>query len=138
MSSGVEELEGTVGGNIEQSTAVKAIVDFYGPSELQVMAETQDRFNRAHDFESGQLRSASPLVHLTKDDPPLLILHGDNDKTVPVSQSTLLHERYQKVGLDSELHILKGAGHGGMAFSDENRFLIIKRFLDHHLIDQNM
>jgi len=134
MSSGVEELEGTVGGNLDQSTKVKAIVDLYGPSELKVMAETQERFNRAHDFESGQLHSASPLVHLTPDDPPVLILHGDKDKTVPVSQSELLHERYQNTGLESELHILEGAGHGGMVFSDEERYQLIKAFLDRHLM----
>jgi len=98
------------------------------------MAETQERFNRAHDFESGQLHSASPLVHLTPDDPPVLILHGDKDKTVPVSQSELLHERYQNTGLESELHILEGAGHGGMVFSDEERYQLIKAFLDRHLM----
>ncbi len=137
MSSGIEELEGTVGGNVDQSSAVKAIVDFYGPSELMIMAETQERFNRAHDFESGQLHSASPLVHRTPDDPPVLILHGDKDKTVPVSQSELLDERYQKAGLESELHILEAAGHGGMVFSDETRYQLIKAFLDRHLKPMN-
>ncbi len=80
-----------------------------------------------------QLVSASPLTYLTPDDPPILILHGDQDPTVPVEQSQLLHERYQAAGLESELHILQGAGHGGMVFSDEERYQLIKTFLDKHL-----
>jgi acetyl esterase/lipase len=136
MSSDIEELEGTVGGNPDQSSAVSAIVDLYGPSDLVEMAKTQERFNRAHDFETGQLASASPLVHLTPNDPPVLILHGDKDKTVPVEQSHLLDERYRKLGLESELHILEGAGHGGTVFSDEERYTLIKAFLDRHLRDE--
>jgi acetyl esterase/lipase len=137
MSAGVDTLEGTVGGNTNQSTTVKAIIDFYGPSDLTVMAKAQNRFKRAHDFEPGQLDSASPLRHLTEDDPPVLILHGDKDRTVPVEQSKLLHDCYQKTGLESDLHILEGAGHGGPVFSDEARYQLIKSFLDRHLTDLN-
>ncbi|MCK4564517.1 MAG: alpha/beta hydrolase fold domain-containing protein, partial [Verrucomicrobia bacterium] len=135
LSGGIEELEGTVGGNLDQHSSASAIVDLYGPSELNVMAETQERFNRAHRFDPKQLTSASPLTYLSPDDPPVLILHGDSDKTVPVEQSQLLHERYQKAGLESELHIIEGAGHGGMVFSDDERHQLIKAFLDRHLAE---
>ena len=133
MSSGVEELEGTVGGNTNQSTTVKAIIDLYGPSELTVMREKRERFKRSHEFGTEQLAHASPLTYLTPNDPPVLILHGDNDTTVPVEQSMLLHERYQDAGLTSKLHIIEGAGHGGSVFSDEERYKLIKAFLDQHL-----
>ncbi|VGO22262.1 alpha/beta hydrolase fold domain-containing protein [Pontiella sulfatireligans] len=135
MSSGVQELEGTVGGNTNQSSTVKAIVDLYGPSDFSAFSKTSERFNKAHEFRQEQLTHASPLTYLSKDDPPVLILHGDQDKTVPVEQSKLLHERYQKAGLTSELHIIKGAGHGGMVFSDEERYQLIKAFLDQHLAE---
>ncbi len=135
MSSGNTEMEGTVGGNTNQSTAVKAIIDLYGPSELTVMLEKSERFARSHSFVMEQLASASPLTYLSPDDPPALILHGDIDQTVPVEQSQLLHERYQKAGLESELHVIEGAGHGGMVFSDEERYRLIKEFLDRHLAE---
>jgi len=48
-------------------------------------------------------------------------------------QNKLLHERYQDAGLTSELHILEGAGHGGVVFSDEERFQRIKAFLERNL-----
>jgi acetyl esterase/lipase len=135
LSSGFHELEGTVGGNLDQSSAVRAIVDLYGPSEFAAMAKNSERFNKAHDFQIEQLKHASPLTYLTKDDPPVLILHGDADKTVPVGQSILVDERYRAMGLESELHILEGAGHGGMVFSDDGRYRVIKAFLDRHLME---
>ncbi len=133
LSGGVEALEGTVGENTDQTGAIRAIIDLYGPSELSVMAETSDRFNRAHQFDTEQLAGASPLTYLTPDDPPVLILHGDQDPVVPVEQSHLLHERYQNAGLTSELHILEGAGHGGAVFSDQERYQIIQTFLERNL-----
>ncbi len=133
LSSGVTDLEGTVGGNTNQSSAVKAIVDLYGPSEFSEFAKSSDRFNKAHEIRTDQLKHASPLTYLDKNDPPVLILHGDQDTTVPVEQSILTDKRYKELGLESHLHILEGAGHGGPAFSDEERYQLIKTFLDRHL-----
>ena len=55
--------------------------------------------------------SASPAKQLTPDDPPLLILHGTEDKTTPVEQSIQLHEAAKKAGVESELVIVEGAPH---------------------------
>jgi acetyl esterase/lipase len=55
--------------------------------------------------------SASPIKQLSKDDPPMLILHGTGDKTTPVDQSTRLHEAAKKIGVPSEVVIIEGAPH---------------------------
>jgi acetyl esterase/lipase len=55
--------------------------------------------------------SASPIKQLSKDDPPMLILHGTLDTTTPLNQSTRLHEAAQKLGIPCELIIIEGAGH---------------------------
>ena len=55
--------------------------------------------------------SASPIKQLSKDDPPLLILHGTADKTTPLDQSTRFHEAALQMGVDSELVIIEGAPH---------------------------
>lgn len=133
LSSGVADLEGTVGGNTNQSSSVKAIIDFYGPSEFLEFSKTSDRFNSENSISEEQLRHASPLTYLTKEDPPVIIFHGDNDKTVPVGQSTLAKERYSEMGLEAELHVIEGAGHGGREFSDDERYGLIKAFADRHL-----
>ena len=133
LSAGFQELEGTVGGNTNQSSSVSAIVDFYGPSDFMVFSKTDPRFKNAHEFLPNQLKHVSPLTYLTKDDPPVIIFQGDQDKTVPTEQSKLVHKHYQKMGLESHLHILEGTGHGGKVFSDETRYQQIKAFLDTHL-----
>jgi len=55
--------------------------------------------------------SASPIKQLSKDDPPMLILHGTADRTTPLAQSMRFHEAAQKIGVHSELIVIKGASH---------------------------
>lgn len=131
LSGGDVELEGTVGGNLTESSRVQAIVDLFGPSELQELANEKAAFSRGKSAEL--LQSASPLQYLDKRDPPLLILHGDKDQVVPLSQSKILHQRYQQAGLDSELHVIKGAGHGGVQFKDPAQYQLIKDFFEQHI-----
>ncbi len=67
-------------------------------------------FGQINDLES-QLRSISPVEHVTADDPPLLLIHGDKDKTVPMQQSEVMRDRYQEAGLPVELIVQPGGGH---------------------------
>ena len=131
LSGGVAELEGDVGGNRKESSRVQAIVDLYGPSDLEAYAKANPKFQRRKTDEL--LRSASPLQYLSADDPPLLVMHGEQDPVVPVAQSQRLHERYVQAGLDAELHILPGAGHGGRPFKDRQTYQWIRQFLQKHL-----
>ncbi len=138
LSGGVDELEGDVGGNLDQSSRVQAVVDLYGPSALGQLAERSERFRRNQPPEAlatfdAMARSASPVTYLTADDPPLLILHGDKDPVVSVSQSQLMHDRYQEAGLDSSLRVIAGAQHGGPEFSTADIESLVKEFLDHHI-----
>lgn len=55
--------------------------------------------------------SASPIKQLSKDDPPMLILHGTADKTTPLDQSTRFNEAAKEIGVLSELIIVEGAPH---------------------------
>ena len=131
LSAGEDELEGMVGGNLNESSQVHAVVDLFGPSALLSYADEVPDFRGKKS--SALLWSASPVRYLTSDDPPVLIFHGDEDSIVPVSQSRILHERYRQVGLDSTLHIIEGAAHGGMEYSDSIRYPLIKEFFDKHI-----
>ncbi len=73
--------------------------------------------------------SVSRLVEVL----PAGIFYGDQDKVVPPSQNKVVHERYQAAGLESSLHMIKGAGHGGMPFSDAERYGLVKAFVDRHI-----
>jgi acetyl esterase/lipase len=56
-------------------------------------------------------RAAIPVNHVTKDDPPMLILHGTADKLVPTSQPQGLADRLNEVGVDNTLVLVGGAPH---------------------------
>jgi dipeptidyl aminopeptidase/acylaminoacyl peptidase len=106
-------------------------VDLFGPSTLGLFAEKSEPFRQNKTPEL--LKSASPVTYLSKDDPPVLIFHGDKDQLVPLSQSEHIHKRYQEMGLKSSLHVIEGAGHGGPRFSDSARYELVKEFFARHI-----
>jgi dipeptidyl aminopeptidase/acylaminoacyl peptidase len=73
------------------------------------------------------------VTYLTKGDPPLLIFHGSNDQLVPLGQSQHMHQRYQEAGLESTLHVLPGARHGGPQFSNATTYSQVKEFFARHV-----
>ena len=74
--------------------------------------------------------AASPTTYVSKDDPPFLIIHGENDMTIPVSQSELLASKLKAAGVPVNLIVEEGRGHGvgGPAFAQE-----ITSFFDKYL-----
>jgi dipeptidyl aminopeptidase/acylaminoacyl peptidase len=74
-------------------------------------------------------RLASPVFHVDQADPPLLLLHGDQDPQMPVNQSLELLGAYQKVKAPVQWQIVHGAGHGGAKFYDEEHLALVERFL---------
>lgn len=102
----------------QESSRIQAAVDMFGPSDL-----TRDFEGGAgsrlgaevfgtSDLSSGILRQASPLTHVSTDDPPFLILHGEEDRLVPLEQSQLLYEQLLVAGVPAELVVVMNAGHG--------------------------
>ncbi|MNN82412.1 Prolyl oligopeptidase family protein [compost metagenome] len=65
--------------------------------------------DRVKDLEALQL--FSPILHLTKDYPPTMLLHGNSDTDVPYEQSVIMHEKLQQVGVTSELITIEGGDH---------------------------
>jgi acetyl esterase/lipase len=57
-------------------------------------------------------RKISPLYHVTADDPPTLIIHGDADKLVPIQQAELIVEKLKGAGVEAKLVVKPGASHG--------------------------
>ena len=57
-------------------------------------------------------RQISPVTHVTADDPPTWIIHGDADKLVPIQQAELIIEKLKSVGVPAELSVKQGAAHG--------------------------
>ena len=57
-------------------------------------------------------KAISPVNHVTQDDPPTLIIHGDADTLVPIQQAELVMARLKEAGVPCELVVRKGQGHG--------------------------
>ena len=128
---------------------VKAVVDWYGPTDLltmppNVLSEKRTRAELAK--ANGALllggivmdqpekaKAVSALHQVTKDDVPFLIMHGAADTSVPVDQSERLHAALKAAGVESTLKLLSGAGHGGKEFDSAESRALIQGFLDKHL-----
>ena len=75
---------------------------------------------------------ASPVFHVDRHDPPLLLLHGDQDPQMPINQSHELCGAYERARAPVQFVVVHGAAHGGPMFYDEERLEIVKRFLRKH------
>jgi acetyl esterase/lipase len=54
----------------------------------------------------------SPVYHVSPDDPPTLIIHGDRDTLVPIQQAEIIVDKLKSAGVESKLAVKKGEGHG--------------------------
>ena len=133
------ELEGNEG-NTNVSSRVQAVCDFYGPSDLWTTDHhlADSVANNAVPKLIGGLieqnvekaRLASPLNYVTADACPFLIVHGDKDPIVPLEQSVALNDALQKVGVPTQLYIVKGGGHG---FNDPHAYELANAFFAKYL-----
>jgi acetyl esterase/lipase len=57
-------------------------------------------------------RRISPITHVGATSAPALIIHGDADKLVPISQAEAIVARFKEAGVPAELVVKKGADHG--------------------------
>ena len=144
-SYGHAELEGEIGGDRAQSSDVQGIISFYGGANLTTILKQSTphglgvRVPALDLLLGGQpddvpvlARLASPVFHVDKNDPPLLLLHGDQDPQMPVNQALELAGAYQKVNAPVQLEIVHGAAHGGAMFYDEQRMGVVLKFLRRH------
>jgi len=104
-SGGVEELEGT-GGRQEFSSSVQLVVAFNPASEFEDLPGNAVRafLGGGREEVPEQYRKAAPATWLDRNDPPMLLLHGTNDKTVPYSQSVNFVAALRKLGIEAGLY----------------------------------
>jgi len=148
-SGDVADAEGTVGPSDEWSSRVQAAADYFGPTDFFrvegwhegpgtpesallgfTLGDVQD-----HEFDPAW----APLValahltgvtaHVSPDDPPFHIAHGDADTTVWPEHSELLYADLRAAGVESTLRIVPGAGHGLPQSEDTLVFQFFQRHL---------
>ncbi len=147
LTAGRGELDGDVGEHPEQSSAVQAVVAWFGAADMLATASRSSLEAEIvpFDFEAALLgvgsaaevlrdaadraRQASPLTWVSADAPPFLIAHGDRDRVVPPAQSHSLHEALVRAGARSALLLLGGAGHEDAAFDTPESLALTAGFL---------
>jgi acetyl esterase/lipase len=140
-SGGVAELDGEVN-NLKQSSRVQAVIDWFGPTDFLHIGdfESDIRHNAPDSPESrliggalldnkDKAAKASPITYVSKESPPFLIMHGDQDRTVPFNQSELLYDALKKADADVTFVSMKGAGHG---FGGSEAITPVEEFLRKH------
>lgn len=131
-----------VGENLEYSSSVQAVCDWYGPSDFVEFAKEN---NGSADSPEALLmggpahrvpevaEAANPCTYLSPETPPFLILHGNQDHTVPFSQSEILYERLTANQTPVEFYELDGADHADRHFVQPAIRKIILEFFERNL-----
>ena len=57
-------------------------------------------------------QEASPIYHVSPDDPPFLLIHGDKDEIVPVAHSINMAKKLREMNVESKLYVVEGGAHG--------------------------
>ena len=145
-TNGNDQLEGTIGEHLGQSSDVQAIVDYYGPTNFMTILQQSTPHGLSVRVPALELllggqpagkpdlaELASPVYHVGTADPPLMILHGDQDPQVPINQSHELHGKYEEFDLPVVFQVVHGGAHGGELFHDDRRLKLVQDFLDKSL-----
>lgn len=134
-----------VGEHLDQSSRVQAVCDYYGPTDFHAFVSRPGYENHANPTSPESLllggtvkekpelaKAANPITYVTPDDPPFLIVHGDQDPVVPLQQSELLYHALKSAQRSVHFHTIHGAGHG-QGFDGPEVLPMVQRFFDQHL-----
>lgn len=129
---------------LEQSSEIQAVVNIYGRTRqvrgwYEKIEQGRPR-NTTELLMNGKpedipevYEKATPTTYMRAGLPPFLILHGTEDKAVPIIQNDLFYEDLVKAGTDVDYYRVVGAGHGGPEFYQPEVKRIILDFLNKHL-----
>jgi acetyl esterase/lipase len=126
---------------LDESSKVQCVVDYFGPADLTLYAESPGIEKAYMKPLLGTLfadkpevfTKASPVSHVTKDSAPFMIFHGTLDIVVPMLHSDRLHEKLTAAGVESTLVPVRGKGHGWEGETAGKTRTQAIEFLDKHL-----
>jgi acetyl esterase/lipase len=135
VTNGLSRFENS--GNPGQSSAVQAVVDEFGPSDISKIASDYDTAAQEMNYAAANwlaqfvfgarttlsvqddpaaMASANPLTYVGASSPPFVLLHGSADQLVSPSQTRILHNALRAKGVDSTRYVVEGANHGDLTF----------------------
>jgi len=110
-----------------ENVKVAAIIDKYGITNVwdwaygpTITSKSATQWLGAKAKDSAFARSVSPLYNISKQSPPVFIVHGNADPTVPYTQSVDLHEKLMAAGVYTEFVTVEGGLHGKFSKEKNN------------------
>ncbi len=135
-SAGVAELEGD-GGWAGYSSRVSCVAAFNPACEFaEQLSEVASAFlGGSREEVPDTYRKATPASWLDKDDPPMILLHGTDDKAVPYSQSVEFVSKLKALGIAARLYSAQGKGHSWFSFPPDFALTTraMEQFFEKHL-----
>ena len=118
---------------------VAAVINWFGITDVADVIEGPHRAGAAMQW-FGSLpnrdeiaRRVSPLTYVRPGLPPIMMIHGDNDPTVPYQQAVRLHDALKGAGADNVLITIPGGKHGNFTPEERTRiYIAIREFLAKH------
>jgi len=105
-------LLGTTG---DAATRVQAVVAYFPPTDLRGWVSEDPNANTNYPalrFSPAKAPDCSPLLQVTPDDAPSLLIHGDKDTLVKLEHSEKILAAFKEKSVPAELIVIPGAGHG--------------------------
>lgn len=127
---------------LEQSSAVQAVCDWYGPSDFLDFAKENDAYPASPEAlllgapapsAPEKTAAADPCTYLSPETPPFLILHGNDDHTVPFRQSEILYQRLMEHNIPVDFYEIDGAEHADKQFVQPVTRKLIAEFFTRYL-----
>ena len=124
---------------LDQSSQVKAVVDFYGPTNLAFYGASRpgDLLSRfiggPIQNNAAKVQAANPITYVNVGDAPFAIFHGDADPLVPQRHSEALRDALQQARVPVTLTIVPGGGHGFQGKAQQAVNTQVAAFFDKYL-----
>lgn len=123
------DIEGNVGGNLDQSSDVDAVVDWFGPVDMARM-ENCSTVKDGNSPEAALMGGApadnpdlvaliSPITYVSAETAPMLVIHGNSDSVVPYCQSEYFSEELKKAGKLVDFITVENGEHGPVTFNPD-------------------
>ena len=149
FTDSTDSLEGE-GGYQSYSSRVQAVVSFFSATDFsgrtwqlspELEAEIQRYYNKSlpqviadftgtNDTDDPLLKKISVLPYVDKNDPPVLMFHGDSDPYSPIERAQKFEQALTQANVSHELIIVKGGGHGWTGELQEETSRRMTEFFD--------
>jgi acetyl esterase/lipase len=124
------------------SDRVRAVVAWVPPTDLRTMVwkspESLPAYKNypALDLPLDQAAKVSPLVHVTPDDPPSLVLSGAKDNLVPIKHSEEIRDAFEAQHVPNRLIVFENSGHGFQKEDQQKAMREMANWFEKHLLEK--